>query len=338
MQQVNVSHRRLHYIDALRGFGILCVVYHHLIVMGMRDSGYESPVNHVIMMFFMPLFFFISGFVNYKRQTSKNDIVKALRKNICRLLIPTIVMFSVCMIYFNLDPIEWVFASMKSGYWFTWTLFWITMLWVLLDVCLHDTRFLGGVISLLLYVASFKLDDRIPLVGLSSANLICANCIFYVMGIYFRRNEDVAWRLLCNKYVSLAILLLACLPLFAHLHGPLALIGKSAQVVALLLVFRHFADFFGSPNRAARMICTIGTHTISIYFLHYFLLFKVDFLCTWFNDLEKDYCFRGHSCVFLVELLTVGAVSLLLCYVSILLEKSFRPFRLVHRLCFGTGK
>ena len=49
---------RVAYWDALRGFGVFLVVYHHFIVMGMRDSGYTSQVNVVLSSFFD-----VSGFV-----------------------------------------------------------------------------------------------------------------------------------------------------------------------------------------------------------------------------------------------------------------------------------
>lgn len=62
-----------------------------------------------------------------------------------------------------------------------------------------------ALVAAVLHVGSFKLNDGIPWVGLASANLICANCVYFVAGVAFRRNEVRLWPLLDNKYVSAAV-------------------------------------------------------------------------------------------------------------------------------------
>lgn len=326
---------RLNYIDALRGFGIICVVYHHFIVMGMRDSGYSSPVNGFISIFFMPLFFFISGFVSSK-YVPTNALGHAIKKKILGLLVPSIVIFCICMAYYHLNPIEWIFAFYKSGYWFTWVLFWIFLCWFLIDRMQGRFKTVSALaISILLHYASFKLNPNISWVGFMSANLICENFIYFLVGIMFRRNEEHMWAILNNKFIAIIIFLIACLPIIVHIPGIAFFICKIAMVLVLMKVFQYYSSFFNSDNYVTKLINSIGCHTLEIYFIHYFLLFKIDFLCKWFLSLTNDYCFRGHSCVFLIEMLLVGSITLIICFICIIIKKGLAPFPWLCRLCFG---
>ena len=58
--------KRLEYFDAMKGFGILSVIYVHLFTMGMRDGEYTSSITPFIQLYFMPLFFFVSGYFSVK--------------------------------------------------------------------------------------------------------------------------------------------------------------------------------------------------------------------------------------------------------------------------------
>jgi peptidoglycan/LPS O-acetylase OafA/YrhL len=58
---VKNSTKRIEYIDAMRGFTMILVVFSH--IEGMLFKDYYSFVNQVFMSFRMPLFFFISGLV-----------------------------------------------------------------------------------------------------------------------------------------------------------------------------------------------------------------------------------------------------------------------------------
>ena len=70
---------RVHWIDAARGFGILLVVYGHII------EGYPGPaVSPYIYAFHIPLFFFLAGFVERPNQ-SRGDV---LRRCLQRLVVP----------------------------------------------------------------------------------------------------------------------------------------------------------------------------------------------------------------------------------------------------------
>ena len=138
--------KRLGYIDAMRGFGILSVIYSHLVVMGMRGCEYHSSVAPIIQLYFMPLFFLISGYLSTKIgyvQTS-SELRGLILKKIKTLLIPTVIMFSLCVAYFRMNLIDSIVDSYKGGYWFTYVLFCIVLLYATLMKMLRPLGISGG--------------------------------------------------------------------------------------------------------------------------------------------------------------------------------------------------
>lgn len=88
---------RLHWVDALKGFGIMLVVFAH----------YKLPIalDTYIFSFHMPLFFFISGFLfNFAKYTeSTTNFVKG---RFSSLIIPYFAFATLtCLLYFLLDEI-----------------------------------------------------------------------------------------------------------------------------------------------------------------------------------------------------------------------------------------
>lgn len=84
--------KRLEYFDAMKGFGILSVIYVHLFTMGMRDGEYTSSVTPFIQLYFMPLFFFVSGYFSAKIENIQKaaELKPIVLKKTRNLLVPTI--------------------------------------------------------------------------------------------------------------------------------------------------------------------------------------------------------------------------------------------------------
>lgn len=57
---------RIRYIDALRGFTMLLVVFGHVMMFTFGIGGYNSVIGSFFLTFRMPMFFFISGYIAYK--------------------------------------------------------------------------------------------------------------------------------------------------------------------------------------------------------------------------------------------------------------------------------
>ena len=108
------SIKRIAYIDALRGLVMFTVVYQHIAnFMGGAD-GHECVINEVMVSYFLAIFFYISGYVLYKKEISSiKGCIKLMGNKIKMLLIPLITFSLIYSTIFY--PRTKVFAG---EYWF----------------------------------------------------------------------------------------------------------------------------------------------------------------------------------------------------------------------------
>ncbi|MFK1753854.1 acyltransferase family protein [Bacteroides fragilis] len=70
MTEIGLTHKkRIEYIDAMRGFTMLLVVFGHVLTHCLRNYSEDSVVYCFFERFRMPMFFFISGYIAYKART-----------------------------------------------------------------------------------------------------------------------------------------------------------------------------------------------------------------------------------------------------------------------------
>lgn len=150
--------KRLEYIDALRGFTMILVVFAHIINYGyhITDAKAETmdTFNNLFIRFRMPLFFFISGFVLYKQERiwDKQFIKDFIKKKFFVQIVPTFIFLFLFAYLYNINYIGSL-SEMKSGYWFTIALFEFFVLYI---VCIKINW--GGIdiqiltISIMLYL------------------------------------------------------------------------------------------------------------------------------------------------------------------------------------------
>ena len=112
---------RIRYIDGLRGFTMLLVVYQHLCYLTF-SPGLEnaSIINTIGMTFRMPLFFFISGFFLYSDKYTPRLFLKRAKNRIAKQLYPTILVALVyCFTCLDVSLVDLCYDPSKGGYWFT---------------------------------------------------------------------------------------------------------------------------------------------------------------------------------------------------------------------------
>ena len=134
-----MTKQRLEWLDALRGFTMLMVVTNHVYGFGFDTNTKYSMFMSVCLLFRMPLFFFISGFLAYKASFSWNwrDTSQLIAKKLRVQIVPTVVFMTAYVAIVAKDfwaRMEYAWTSpTKGGYWFTMVL--LEMFLVYYAVC-----------------------------------------------------------------------------------------------------------------------------------------------------------------------------------------------------------
>ena len=125
---------RLGWLDALRGFTMLLVVTNHVALKSFGMQIRWSAALQFFLLFRMPLFFFISGFLAYKasRVWNARTLGELSLKKLRVQIIPTVVFFLLFLTMIPTTPfvpslMEALASSMKAGYWFTLVLLYMLL-------------------------------------------------------------------------------------------------------------------------------------------------------------------------------------------------------------------
>lgn len=336
-----MPNKRIQYIDCLRGAAMLMVVYSHVLSF-MMGRVQPSPLGQYMRDVMLPLFFFISGFCAYKanREWNLRSLGQQMWGKTRAILVPTIIMFLLMMLYSGQNAMDVAFCYDKSGYWFTWVLFQILIVYIVFDAASRrfSNRWCRLVVTIL-PLGLFAVIFRFVGYGSQAACLfewvkVVGFYYFFLAGVLVRWFQPQVQKVLANRYVSSGLFLTA---LVAYNQ-----FGGKAMILNVLLVYFVFQSveswFSRQGNRLTHVLSTIGRNTLEIYFIHFFLLFTIPVVPECLVSLGSDTCFGDRGCNSLPEFVIVGAISVFLCYVCITIKKVVGLFPLVYELCFGPQK
>ena len=112
-----------------------------------------------------------------------------------------------------------------------------------------------------------------------------------------------------------------------------------SRLWCIYALFYGARNFFEEKNFVSKSLSTIGTHTLEIYLLHYFLLFKTPHFSAFLKGFIGDHCFYGPSAEWLLEIVLVGTISIFICFVCVGIKKIVATaFPIVSELFFGPAK
>lgn len=145
--------QRLEWLDALRGFTMMMVVTNHIYGFGFDTNTKYSMFMSLCLLFRMPLFFFISGFLAYKASFSWNlrDTGQLIAKKLRVQIIPTVVFMTayiaiVAKHFWDKMGEAWA-SPTKGGYWFTLVLLEMFLVYYLVCQTLSLVRSAGTLYS-----------------------------------------------------------------------------------------------------------------------------------------------------------------------------------------------
>ncbi len=349
--------KRIEYIDALRGFTMILVVFYHVSLMSFHTDS--SFVNQLFMSFRMPLFFFISGFIGYKANVVWNRQTwwTMSKKKILIQLLPTFVFgLLYAYAYQHIDFKTFIMDFTKYGFWFTIVLLEMFIMVYALNVLAYNSNStifkkrqttIMILLSVLLFGAKYVLGV-IPFVGKLS-DLFSLYCLFryfpyFAFGYICSMNKDRFHRILDSRYFALIIIVLFAICFYINLFLIYPNISNNIvlrisyhvlQVViglmGLLIVyntFRVYQDSFTSNKKAGSALQYIGKRTLDIYLLHWFFLPVLPQLG---NVLSE-----GRNMA--LELVLGGGLSLIIVGICLVVSSVLRTSPILAKYLFGARK
>lgn len=336
----------------MRGFTMILVVAYHVSQMSFLETEKTSAALSFLVLFRMPLFFFVSGFLAYKAGYVWNaaNVLNLAWKKIKIQVLPALVFLCVFLIFCSREPFCQNFLSAMSsptkyGYWFTWALLvmfliyylfewatkkvsasWIpiTLLW-LISLVLFQTTFMSRYFSypstdFMRYTSLIQVVRFFP---------------YFLLGNIAHRYWGKAERLMDSRWFFPVVCLLAflcCADYFRwhYLRFEWRNLPRTVSVYCLLMMvvmfFRHYKEQFSSQRRSGQFLQYIGTRTLDIYLLHYLFLSRLPEIGEWLN---------AHQPVFVLDIVLSVLMALVVIGFCLLVSNILRISPIFRKYLFG---
>lgn len=284
LQTTLVQHKRIEYIDALRGFVMFLVVFNHMAgycwhikEMGISFHDYLEELQ-------MPMFFFISGFVSFKPNLEWNgrQVISFLKKKFPLLMISPFFFFLPYLQFEKISFYDGITDTFKVGYWFTFVLFLFFAIYALIKFLFRNRR-TATVISLvlglfLLYIIYKPIYNAIPVSTDVKGFLSIYTWtyfIFFALGAIARENIQKFEKLLDSKWLlPLCIMTYFLLKIYKSyfISGTTNIPVYIAGLIVLFSFFRINQSHFTKEHALGRTLQFMGRRTLDIYWIHFFFI------------------------------------------------------------------
>lgn len=324
MNKVRTGGGRIGYLDALRGFAILFVIEGHVRIFGMGIKSYDTLSALMLYTFYLPVFFFVSGYLAYKVSLANREILQNGLKKFMYLLLPAVFFSIIYNLYSHKNLMSPIYMGFGK-YWFTITLFECFFVYYLIMMVLKSERW-RSVALIVISLMGIGVLSYTSSIGpkLLDANHLCKYFYFFVFGIFARQYQPVFDSIVKNEvakaFTIISFFVLLFLMDYQLLPGPVFHLLRDVVLRVLgtamvVMLFASHATFFEGSSRVARIFNEIGRISLPIYLLQYFFVPDFGYFQNQINGMDQ---FTVHIISAVYTILITAT-----CYVFImLLEQS----------------
>ena len=332
-----MARQRIAYIDAMRGFTMILVVYSHICHFCLGDS--LLGFNATFFLFRLPCFFLISGWLF--EPVSRQPFRQIARKKFMVQIVPTFIFLLLLA-----PPPEFFhqLGALKGGYWFTFVLFEFFLIYMLSVRCCGRW---GWLLALAISIGSFYfasyqnhwrliaphysfLSPLLDMAGFLSIG-VWRYYLFFYIGTLVRRHFDAFVKITERPWVVM-LLIAVFFAISSTAHPASAVLeylrfnlGGIFGMFMVFVLFRHAASWLQRLH-LSKPLQYVGTRTLDIYLLHYFFLPR--FLMPYAEQL------RAFDSQF-IEFLVIMGISLIVLALSLLTSYVIRLSPFLGHYLFG---
>lgn len=282
-----MAKERIQYIDAMRGFTMILVVYSHVCIFCFND--YFMAFNDILFLLRMPCFFFISGWLFYKagRIWDTFTVKQVVSNKFMVQIVPTVIFLAL----HERTHFFHQLGAFKGGYWFTFALFVYFMIYILSALFFHRCKCkdsLRLLLALIISVSAFWYDSNYRHVsvclgwGREVLGLLgfvtWRYYLFFFLGTLVKKYFDQFQRMTDRYVVKILVVAFFVLMALSPRYEQLLLaylrfvVCGICGMVMVFTFFRQFASWFTKEHPIGCCLQYIGTRTLDVYLLHFFFL------------------------------------------------------------------
>ena len=330
-----MARQRIEYIDAMRGFTMILVVYSHICHFCLGDS--LLGFNETFFLFRLPCFFMLSGWLF--EPVAQRSFMANVRHKFMVQIIPTFIFLLLLA-----PPPEFFhqLGALKGGYWFTFVLFEFFVLYMLI---VRISKRWSVLVALAIALSSFvyaRYYNSIQLsavgiqiwivnaLGFASVALWRFFLFFYIGGWMRRHFDDFIWWTSKPAIFLMIIVVFFAIASTPHIDNVCYEMGRFyiGGITGMWMVFTIFRLSTLSLKKLhlSEPLQYVGTRTLDIYLLHYFFLPR--FLMPYAGQL------KAFASQFL-EFWAILAISLIVLSLSLLASYIIRLSPFLGHYLFG---
>lgn len=319
---------RILWADSLKAILMVIVVIDHAIQYVEHDSCFYNHFWNITSSFYLPAFVAISGWFAYRKKSKAKSALYLIFRRCKQLLVPFLLWSFIKMVVEGDCTISRAWEMLRipdSTFWFLWALFFIYIIFVLVQ---KTALLLRAKEDYFIILSAFMMMMMMVLLEFRQFGFqfIAYYYLYYVIGYFIHKYPIV----LCNKR-SLNISIFAMwlfLGWYWHMHEipswlsfipyvPSTLLHYCYRgITALLMIYLLFNCYpiIGNDNtKFNRMLAAIGKITLGIYVVHILIIHcmssYIDDLNAYTNTISLEFA------VFIVLFpVSVGIVKILSCY------------------------